>query len=57
MVNLGFVVTCANRTKELLKMGMHYPEYTLNYLHEAIWFSILDLKKGYWQVDSEEQNL
>ena len=43
-----------NRT---IKDGYSLPriEDTLDCLHGAVWFSTLDLKSGYWQVELEEE--
>ena len=43
-----------NRT---VKAGYSLPriEDTLDCLHGAVWFSTLDLKSGYWQVELEEE--
>ena len=43
-----------NRT---VKDGYSLPriEDTLDCLHGAVWFSTLDLKSGYWQVELEEE--
>ena len=46
--------TLNNRT---VKDGYSLPriEDTLDCLHGAVWFSTLDLKSGYWQVELEEE--
>ena len=43
-----------NRT---VKDGFSLPqiEDTLGCLHGAVWFSTLDVKYGYWQVELEEE--
>ena len=53
MGSLGSISTYANRT---VKDGYSLPmiEDTLDCLHGAVWFSTLDLKSGYWQVELEE---
>ena len=45
---------CNNRT---IKDGYELPRIddTLDCLHGAKWFSTLDLKSGYWQVELEEE--
>ena len=43
--------------QQTVKDGYLLPriEDTLDCLHAAVWFSTLDLKSGYWQVELEEE--
>ena len=43
--------------KHTVKDGYALPRIddTLDCLHGAVWFSTLDLKSGYWQVELEEE--
>ena len=57
MGDLGSALTCRNSIIEPVKDGYALPRMddTLDCLHGAKWFSILDLKSGYWQVELEEE--
>ena len=46
-----------HKLNHTVKDGYALPrtEDTLDCLHGAVWFSTLDLKSGYWQVELEEE--
>ena len=54
---LRFCIDLCKLNNRTIKDGYSLPriEDTLDCLHGAVWFSILDLKSGYWQVELEEE--
>ena len=57
MGGFGSVLTYVNLITETVKDGYSLPrlEDNLDCLHGAVWFSTLDLKSGYWQLELEEE--
>ena len=53
---LRFCIDLCKLNNRTVKDGYSLPciEDTLDCLHGAVWFSTLDLKSGYWQVELEE---
>ena len=53
---LRFCIDLRKLNNRTIKDGYSLPriEDTLDCLHGAVWFSTLDLKSGYWQVELEE---
>ena len=58
MGNYGFVLTCRKLNARTIKDAYSLPriDETLDCLNWAEWFSSLDLKLGYWQVEMEEDS-
>ena len=54
---LRFCIDLCKLNNRTVKDGYSLPciEGTLDCLHNAVWFSTLDLKSGYWQVELEEE--
>ena len=54
---LWFCIDLRKLNNRTVKDGYSLPriEDTLDCLHGAVWFSTLDLKSGYWQVELEEE--
>ena len=54
---LRFCIDLNKLNNRTVKDGYSLPciEDTLDCLHGAVWFSTLDLKSGYWQVELEEE--
>ena len=54
---LRFCIHLCKLNNRTIKDGYSLPriEYTLDCLCGAVWFSTLDLKSGYWQVELEEE--
>ena len=54
---LRFSIDLRKLNNRTIKDGHSSPriEGTLDCLHGAVWFSTLDLKSGYWQVELEEE--
>ena len=54
---LRFCIDLRKLNNRTIKDGYSLPriEDTLDCLHGAVWFSTLDLKSGYWQVELEEE--
>ena len=54
---LRFCIDLRKLNNTTVKDGYSLPriEDTLDCLHGAVWFSTLDLKSGYWQVEVEEE--
>ena len=54
---LRFCINLRKLNNRTIKDGYSLPriEDTLDCLHGAVWFSTLDLKSGYWQVELEEE--
>ena len=54
---LRFCIDLRKLNSRTVKDGYSLPriEDTLDCLHGAVWFSTLDLKSGYWQVELEEE--
>ena len=54
---LRFCIGLHKLNNRTIKDGYSLPriEDTLDCLHGAVWFSTLDLKSGYWQVELEEE--
>ena len=54
---LRFCIDLCKLDNRTVKDGYSLPhiEGTLDCLHSAVWFSTLDLKSGYWQVELEEE--
>ena len=54
---LRFCINPCKLSNRIVKDGYSLPgiEDTLDCLHGAVWFSTLDLKSGYWQVELEEE--
>ena len=54
---LRFCIDLCKLSNRTVKDGYSLPriEDTLDCLHSAVWFSTLDLKSGYWQVELEEE--
>ena len=54
---LRFCIDLRKLNNRTVKDGYSLPrvEDTLDCLHGAVWFSTLDLKSGYWQVELEEE--
>ena len=54
---LRFCIDLRKLYNRTVKDGYSLPriEDTLDCLHGAVWFSTLDLKSGYWQVELEEE--
>ena len=54
---LRFCIDLRKLNNRKIKGGYSLPriEDTLDCLHGAVWFSTLDLKSGYWQVELEEE--
>ena len=54
---LRFCINLHKLNNRTVKDGYSLPriEDTLDCLHGAVWFSALDLKSGYWQVELEEE--
>ena len=57
MGGLRFCIDLRKLNNRTVKDGYSLPriEDTLDCLHGAVWFSTLDLKLGYWQVELEEE--
>ena len=57
MGGLRFCIDLCKLNNRTIKDGYSLPriEDTLDCLHGAVWFSTLDLKSGYWQVELEEE--
>ena len=57
MGGLRFCIDLRKLNNRTVKDGYSLPriEDTLDCLHGAVWFSTLDLKSGYWQVELEEE--
>ena len=56
-VGLRLCIDLCKLNNHTAKDGYALPriEDTLDCLHGAVWFSTLDLKSGYWQVELEEE--
>ena len=54
---LRFCINLRKLNNRTIKDGYSLPriEDTLDCLHGAVWFSTLDLKSGYWEVELEEE--
>ena len=54
---LRFYIDLCNLNNRTIKDGHSLPriEDNLDSLHGSVWFSTLDLKSGYWQVELEEE--
>ena len=54
---LRFCIDLHKLNNRTVQDGYSLPriEDTLDCLHGAVWFSTLDLKSGYWQVELEEE--
>ena len=54
---LRFCINLCKLNNRTIKDGYSLPrvEDNLECLHGAVWFSTLDLKSGYWQVELEEE--
>ena len=54
---LRFCINLHKLNNKTIEDGCVSPkiEYTVYCLHEGIWFSTLDLKSGYWEVELEEE--
>ena len=54
---LRFCINLCKLNNRTVKDGYSLPRIrdTLDCLHGAVWFSMLDLKSGYWQVELEEE--
>ena len=54
---LRFCIDLRKLNNRTIKYGYSLPriEVTLDCLHGAVWFSTLDLKSEYWQVELEEE--
>ena len=54
---IRFCINLCKLNNRTFKDGYSLPRIddTLDCLHGAVWFSTLDLKSGYWQVDLEEE--
>ena len=54
---LRFCIDFHKLNNRTVKDGYSLPhiEDTLDCLHGSVWFSTLDLKSGYWQVELEEE--
>ena len=54
---LRFCIDLRKLNNRTTKHGYSLPriEDTLDCLHGAVWFSTLDMKSGYWQVELEEE--
>ena len=57
MGSLGFCINLHKLNNRTVQDGYSLPriEDTLDCLHGAVWFSTLDLKSRYWQVELEEE--
>ena len=57
MGGLGFCINLCKLNNSTVKDRYSLPriEDTLDCLYGAVWFSTLDLKSGYWQVELEEE--
>ena len=57
MGGLRFCIDLRKLNNRTVKDGYSLPriEETLDCLHGAVWFSTLDLKSGYWQVEFQEE--
>ena len=56
-MGLRFCINLCKLNNRTVKDEYSLPriEYTLDCLHGVVWFSTLDLKSGYWQVELEEE--
>ena len=57
MGGLRLCIDLCNLNNHTVKDGYALPriEDTFDCLHRAVWFSTLDLKLGYWQMELEEE--